>query len=79
MTDWDSIWRIQDEARAVVNAVVGESIWNIGYSENRQAIEIELTVHLEEEKVSDLCSQFSLSADYDGEGAHGTKLILYLE
>ena len=73
MTDWDSIWRSQDEARAVVNAVVGEHIWNIGFSHERQAIEIELTVHLEEEKASDL-----LTADYDGEGSHGTRFVLYL-
>ena len=78
MTDWDSIWRLQDEARAVVNAVVGEHIWNIGFSHERQAIEIELTVHLEEEKASDFCSQFSLTADYDGEGSHGTRFVLYL-
>jgi hypothetical protein len=29
MTDWDSIWRLQDEARAVVNAVEGENIWTL--------------------------------------------------
>jgi hypothetical protein len=26
MTDFDSIWRTQDEIRTVVNAVLGESI-----------------------------------------------------
>ncbi len=77
MTDYDSIWHIQDEIHAVVNAVVGEKIWKLAYNNNRQAIELELTIHLEEEEIIDLCSQFSLTADYDGEGMHGTKLIFY--
>ena len=42
MTDYDSIWRTQDEIRTVVNAV--ECIWNLSY-------------------------QFSITADYEGEGA----------
>lgn len=28
MTDYDSIWRMQDEIRMVVNAVLGECIWD---------------------------------------------------
>ena len=54
MTDFDSIWRTQDEIRTVVNAVLGECIWNLGYSEKRMAIELELTTHIDEEAVSDL-------------------------
>ena len=33
MTDFDTIWRTQDEIRTVVNAVLGESIWNLSYNE----------------------------------------------
>ncbi len=77
MTDFDSIWRTQDEIHAVVNAVVGENIWNLAYNSQRQAIELELNLHLEEETANDLCSQFSIPADYDGEGFHGTKFVLY--
>ncbi len=77
MTDFDSIWRTQDEIHAVVNAVVGENIWNLAYNSQRQAIELELNLHLKEETANDLCSQFSIPADYDGEGFHGTKFILY--
>ena len=40
MTDYDSIWRTQDEIRTVVNAVWGECIWNLSYSERRMAIEL---------------------------------------
>ena len=60
MTDWDSIWRSQDEIRTVVNAVLGECIWNLGYSERRMAIELELTSHLDEDAISDLWCQFPL-------------------
>ena len=47
MTDFDSIWRTQDEIRTVVNAVLGECIWNLSYNEQRMAIELELTKYLE--------------------------------
>lgn len=77
MTDFDTIWRTQDEIRTVVNAVLGECIWNLGYSENRVAIELELTIHLDEDSISDLSSQFPLPCDYDGEGARGTKFVFY--
>lgn len=79
MTDFDSIWHIQDEIHAVVNAVLGEKIWNLAYNNNRQAIELELTIHLEEDISNNLCSQFTLPADYDGEGKHGTKYVFYLQ
>ena len=77
MTDWDSIWRIQDEIRTVVNAAQGECIWNLGYSEKRMGIEYELTIHLDEDAASDLSCQFSLPCDYDGEGARGTKFVFW--
>ena len=32
MTDFDSIWRIQDEIRTIVNAVLGECIFYLAYS-----------------------------------------------
>ena len=78
MTDFDSIWRTQDEIRTVVNAVLGEYIWNLAYDERRSAIVLELTVSLEEEAISDLCCQFPIPADYDGVGSRGTKFVFYL-
>lgn len=78
MTDWDSIWRNQDEIRTVVNAVLGECIWNLGFSERRMAIELELTTHIDDDAISDLCCQFPLACDYDGEGARGTKFVFGL-
>ena len=78
MIDFDSIWRTQDEIRTVVNAVLGESIWNLAYDERRCAIILELTVSLEEDAISDLCCQFPIPADYDGEGSKGSKFVFYL-
>ena len=78
MTDFDSIWRTQDEIITVVNAVLGECIWNLAYDERRMAIVLELTVSLEEEAISDLCCQFPIPADYDGEGSKGSKFVFYI-
>ncbi len=78
MIDFDSIWRTQDEIRTVVNAVLGEHIWNLAYDERRRAIVLELTVSLEEDAISDLCCQFPIPADYDGEGSKGSKFVFYL-
>ena len=78
MIDFDSIWRTQDEIITVVNAVLGECIWNLAYDERRSAIVLELSVTLEEDAISDLCCQFSIPADYDGVGSKGTKFVIYL-
>ena len=78
MIDFDSIWRTQDEIRTVVNAVLGECIWNLSFNEKRMTIELELTRYLDEDAISNLCSQFSVSADYDGIGPHGTKFAFYV-
>ena len=78
MTDYDSIWRTQDEIRTVVNAVLGECIWNLSYSERRMAIELELTVTFDDDAISDLCCQFPIAVDYDGKGSRGTKFVFFL-
>ena len=78
MTDYDSIWRTQDEIRTVVNAVLGECIWNLSYSERRMAIELELIVTLDDDAIDNLSCQFSISADYDGIGAKGSKFVFNL-
>ena len=78
MTDFDSILRTQDEIRTVVNAILGECIWNLAYEERRSAIVLELIVSLEEDAISDLCCQFPIPADYDGVGSRGTKFVFYL-
>ena len=54
MTDYESIWRTQDEIRTVVNAVLGECIWNLSYSDRRSAIELELTITLDDDAIGSL-------------------------
>ena len=76
--DFDTIWRQQDEIRTVVNAVLGECIWNLAYSGRRMAIELELMTHLDEDAVSELNSQSPLPCDYNGEGTRGTKFVFWL-
>ena len=78
MISYDLIWHTQDEIRTVVNAVLGEYIWNLSYSERRIAIELELTVTLDDDAIGNLCSQFPITADYDGIGAKGSKFVFYL-
>ena len=78
MIDFDSIWHTQDEIRTVVNAVLGECIWNLSFNEKRMAIELELTVTLDDDSIDNLCCQFSISADYDGNGSRGSKFAFYL-
>jgi len=64
MKDFDSIWRTQDEIRTVVDAVLGECIWNLSYNERRMAIELELTNYLEEEDADMLVNQFPVPCPF---------------
>ena len=48
------------QIRTVVNAVLGECIWNLSYNERRMAIELELTTYLEKEDADALINQFSV-------------------
>ena len=73
MTDFDSIWHTLDEIWTVVNAVLGECIWNLSYNDRRMAIELELAKYLEEEDADAFICQFPVPADYDGAGSKGTK------
>ena len=77
MNDFDTIWRLQDEARTVVNACLGDCIWNLNYNPVRQCIEMELERHLNDEELELLSSQLTLPADYDGEGDYGTMFVIY--
>ena len=78
MIDFDNIWRTQDEIRTVVNAVVGECIWNLSYNQLRSAIELELNISLDDEQVDSLIYQFPIPADYEGVGSKGSKFIFNL-
>ena len=77
MNDFDTIWRLQDEVRTVVNACLGDCIWNLNYNPVRQCIEMELERHLNDEELELLSSQLTLTADYDGEGTNGSMFVIY--
>ena len=47
----------------MVNAVLGECIWNLSYNERRMAIELELTITLDDDAIGNLCCQFPITAD----------------
>ena len=78
MIDFDFIWRTQDEIRTVVNAVLGECIWNLSYNAPRRVIELELTSRLDSEAIENLCCQFPVAADYEGEGTKGAMFAFYI-
>ena len=42
------------------------------------AIELEITKYLEEDEIDTLINQFPVTADYDGVGSKGTKLVFYM-
>ena len=77
-TFWTVNTHVGSIGETVVNAVLGECIWNLAYDERRSAIVLELTVSLEEDAISDLCCQFPIPADYDGVGSRGTKFVFYI-
>jgi hypothetical protein len=55
-----------------------ECIWDLRYNEQRMAIELELSVTLDEDTVSNLCCQFPITADHEGVGHRGSKFVFYL-
>ena len=76
MTDYEAIWRWQDEIRTVVCACLGDCIWDLRYNPTRQCIEMELERHLDDEELDLLPSQFTLPAHYDGEGKKGSVFVI---
>ena len=42
MKDFDSIWRTQDEIRTVVNAVLGECIWDLDVEQTQTIVDYSL-------------------------------------
>ena len=74
MKDYTEIWQMKDSISTVVEAN-HYSIWEL--SQTDYGFALELNEHLEDDVISLLCGQFSLVADYDGEGTHGTRITLY--
>lgn len=67
-------WQVKDSITTVVEAN-GYSVWDIRGTST--GFRVELNNSLSEEAASMLCGQFQLTADYDGEGKHGSVFSLY--
>ena len=69
--NYEDIWQKQDEITAAVNHL-GFSLWDLHYDRSSFYFYMELNEHLPDEVLSSFCSQMPMSADYDGEGNHGS-------
>lgn len=76
VTDMEEVWRTEDSIRSVVEAAAGLSAWELTFDTVTGCYHLELDGHLTEEQAIDLCAQFYISADYDGEGSHGSLFTL---
>ena len=74
MRDFTEIWQLQDTIMTVVNAC-GHGVWDLHATS--WGFHLELTEHLDDTEISNICSQLPLSADYEGEGINGSVLSLY--
>lgn len=69
-----NIWQMTDSIRTVVDAN-HYSIWDM--RQTADGFRLELNETLSEDAACLLCGQFPLSADFDGDGMHGTIFTLY--
>ena len=67
-------WQAMDAITTVVEAN-GYGIYDLRQTDF--GFRLELNSHIDDEAAEDLCGQFSLSADYGGEGEYGTLISLY--
>ena len=74
VNDYTEIWQMKDAITTVVEAN-GYTIWDL--SQEGSGFKLELNSHLDDEAISYIFGQFPLSADYSGEGNHGTIISLY--
>ena len=74
MRDFTEIWQLQDSIITAVNAC-GYSVWDLHATS--WGFHLELTEHLDDAEICNICSQLPLSGDYEGEGTNGSVLSLY--
>lgn len=74
--DIEDVWQTEDSIRSVAEAVTGLAVWELSFSRQTQCFYLELDGHLTEEQAINLCMQFYISADYEGEGSHGSRFAL---
>ena len=74
MRDFTEIWQLQDTIITAVNAC-GYGVWDLHAT--NWGFHLELTEHLDDAEICNICSQLPLSGDYEGEGINGSVLSLY--
>lgn len=74
--NYEDVWQLQDQITAAVNAL-GYSIWDLHFDHASFTFRLELNEKVEEERLSVLLSHLPMSADYEGEGTHGSVFTLY--
>ena len=74
MRDFTEIWQLQDTIITAVNAC-GYGVWDLHATS--WGFHLELTEHLDDAEICNICSQLPLSGDYKGEGTNGSVLSLY--
>lgn len=75
LKDYTELWQLQDSITTAVNAC-GYGIWDLCPSNG--GFRLELSTHIEEEDISNLCCQLPLMTDYEGEGRNGSMFSLQL-
>ena len=74
MRDFTEIWQFQDTIITAVNAC-GYGVWDLHATS--WGFHLELTEHLDDAEICNICSQLPLSGDYEGEDINGSVLSLY--
>lgn len=74
MRDFTEIWQLQDTIITAVNAC-GYGVWDLHATS--WGFHLELTEHLDDAEICNICSQLPLFGDYKGEGTNGSVLSLY--
>ena len=74
VNDYTEIWHVKDAITTVVEAN-GYFIWDL--CQDGSGFKLELNSHLDDDAISYLCGQFPMTADYSGEGSHGTMIYIY--
>lgn len=77
-TDSETLWQAADAARSVIEANLGYCAVAITPDAWGRTLHVELDRHLTEDQAMDLCAQFALPADYDGDSPHGSLFTLWL-
>lgn len=73
----EEIITAEDRVRSDVAALLGDCVWSLGYDRAADCLQMELSRHLDDDTVEELCAQLTCGACYKGEGSCGSLFELY--